>query len=223
MEIMWLGHAAFRLKGGGNTIYVDPVDMEYSSTRAGTSSNEPESADIILLTHSHPDHCSPGSFEHLCSASTVIVGPQDCGRMAGTEIQTIRPGETTIVRNVEIRAVHAYNIERQKAPGTPFHPKGIGVGYLLSIEGHTIYHAGDTEPVPEMNAIGPVDVALLPVDGYYTMGPEEALQAAGMVNAGTMIPMHFFETSVERVLSAARTTPEVNVHTLTVGETWILD
>lgn len=223
MEIMWLGHAAFRLKGGGKTIYIDPVEMDFGGTSAETSSYAPEPADIILLTHSHPDHCSPESFEDLRSASTVIVGPQDCGQKAEAEIQRIRPDETTIVGDVEIQAVHAYNIQRQKAPGTPFHAKGSGVGYLLSIEGCTIYHAGDTEPVPEMKAIGPVDVALLPVDGHYTMGPEEALQAAGMVNAGTMIPMHFFETSVERVLGAAQAAPEVNVHVLTVGETWILD
>jgi len=223
MEITWLGHAAFRLRGQSQTVYIDPVRMEYCGARTKALFDSAEPADIILLTHHHTDHCNPDSFARMRRPATIVIGPRGCSDKVRGLVQTIGPGETVTVGGVSVRATHAYNVSRQRTPGTPFHPQGMGVGYIVTMDGHTVYHAGDTEPIPELGGIGPVDVALLPVDDHYTMAPEEALQCARMVQAARVIPMHFFDTPVERILAAAGAMPDLNVQVLDVGETLTLD
>ena len=218
MDITWLGHAAFRLKGQTQTVYIDPVEMEYCGAKAKHLFDSPEKADIILLTHHHTDHCNPESFKRMRTPATVIVGPQGCGEKVRALVQEVNPGDAVTIGGVTIRVVYAYNVTRQRSPGTPFHPRGSGVGYVVTMDGQTIYHAGDTEPIPEMSDIGGVDVALLPVDDHYTMSPEEAMQCAVMAKAKVVIPMHYFDTSLERVLEAARATPDIKVHAMTVGD-----
>ncbi len=220
MEITWLGHAAFRLKGSGRTIYIDPVPMEYCGASVKHLFDTLEPADIILLTHEHMDHCSPQAISSLRTPATIIVGPEACREKLKLDVQAVAAGTTMNLGPIGIHAVHAYNLLRQRAPGTPFHPKGHGVGYVVSAGHLTVYHAGDTEPIPEMQEYGPLDVALLPVDGHYTMSPEEALQCAMMVKATTAIPMHFFENAVEFVLAAAKAAAGVRLQVLEVGEVW---
>lgn len=220
MDITWLGHAAFRLKGRAQTVYIDPVEMDYCGEQARRLFDEAEPADVILLTHHHTDHCNPESFQHMRTASTVIIGPGDCISKVKGLIQKIEPGDALTIGGATIKAVHAYNIKRHRSPGTPFHPRGSGVGYVVSLDGITIYHAGDTEPIPEMSDFGPVDVALIPVDGHYTMSAEEAIESARRVKARTMIPMHYFDTVVGSVLSAAIAAQSSAVHVLQIGETF---
>lgn len=222
MDITWLGHAAFRLTGQSQTVYIDPVEMEYCGARAKRLFADPLPANIILLTHHHTDHCNPESFARMRTPSTVIVGPRGCCDKVRGLVQEISPGGTSTLGGATIQAVYAYNIRRQRSPGTPFHPRGMGVGYVVTLDDHTVYHSGDTEPVPEMQGLGPVDVALLPVDGHYTMSPEEALQVAATVGARTVIPMHYFDTPVGDVLSAATASQRSGVHVLEVGETFTL-
>jgi L-ascorbate metabolism protein UlaG (beta-lactamase superfamily) len=223
MDITWLGHAAFSLKGQAQTVYIDPVEMEYCGARAKGLFGAPEPAAIILLTHHHTDHCNPESFKRMRTPATVIVGPKGCGDKVRGLVQEINPGDTVTIGGVTVRAVYAYNVNRQRSPGTPFHPRGAGVGYIVTIDNHTVYHSGDTEPIPEMDGLGPVDVALLPVDDHYTMSPEEAMQCAVTVKAKVVIPMHFFDTPVERVLSAATAAQSTSVRVLEVGESLTLD
>lgn len=223
MDITWLGHAAFRLKGRSQTVYIDPVEMEYCGAKARRLFDTAEPADVILLTHHHTDHCNPDSFKRMRTPATVVIGPHGCSDKVRGLVQEISAGDTITVAGVTVRAVHAYNVARQRSAGVPFHPRGTGVGYIVDIDDHTVYHSGDTEPIPEMDGVGPVDVALVPVDGHYTMSPEEALQSARMAGAATVIPMHFFDTPVERVYGAATATPELQLHLLEVGETLTLD
>lgn len=220
MDITWLGHAGFRLKGNGRTVYIDPAPMEYCGTRVRNVFASLEPADVILLTHEHMDHCNPQAIGPLCTPSTLIIGPETCREKLKGAVQVISPGEATHIGPTGIQAVYAYNVARERAPGSPFHPKGTGVGYVLTLEEHSVYHTGDTELIPEMQEIGPVDIALVPVDGHYTMPPDEAMQCAATVRAGTAVPMHYFETPVERVLAAAKAQDGINVQVLEVGEQW---
>ncbi len=221
MDITWLGHAAFSLHGNGRTVLVDPVPMEYCGSGLRSIFSSLKSADIILLTHEHMDHCNPQSIAPLRTSSTVIIGPEACREKLKGSVQVIAPGETMRVGPIGIQAVHAYNIVREREPGSPFHPRGAGLGYVLTLDEHTVYHAGDTELIPEMKEIAPVDIALLPVDGHYTMPPDEAMQCAASIKAGTTVPMHYFETPVERVLAAAKAHPGTNIQILEIGEHWI--
>jgi L-ascorbate metabolism protein UlaG (beta-lactamase superfamily) len=173
-RLHWLGHASFRLDGPP-TIYFDPWRLK----------GEQPQADIILVSHEHDDHCSPGDIERVRGPNTVIlVGGKGARKLEG-DVRAVHPGEKVKVGDVLIETVPAYNI------GKPYHPKEAGdVGYVVTVGGQTIYHAGDTDLIPEMKEIE-CDVALLPVGGTYTMNAEEAAQAAAEIRPRVAVPMHW--------------------------------
>ena len=223
MEIQGLGHAGVRISSGESTLYIDPSEMDYVGAEGKRLLAGLEPGDAILFTHGHDDHCAPGTFKKLLKQGTVLVGPAACSDKAGHGMRVLAPGDTTSVGPFSIKAVHAYNIKRERAPGTPFHPRGTGVGYIVSADGKSTYHAGDTEPIPEMRDIGPVDVALVPVDGHYTMTADEAAQVALVVRAHTFVPMHFFNTTEEQAQAAANRQEGVRTHMLRLGESITVD
>ncbi|WP_202319579.1 MBL fold metallo-hydrolase [Archaeoglobus neptunius] len=171
VEVTWLKHAGFKIKGSV-VVYIDPYEIPEGL----------EKADVILVTHDHFDHLDIRSIRRISKDDTVVVHPAGCiiegFRSCGVNMQ-----ETTEVKGVKIRAVPAYNIDK------PFH-KGNSVGYIINIDGVSIYHAGDTDRIPEMKEIE-VDIALLPVGGTYTMNLEEAIEATRDIGAKHYIPMHY--------------------------------
>ncbi len=173
VDIEWLGHASFRFKADNKIIYVDPFKISGG-----------EKADIILITHDHYDHCDPGSINSVKKQDTLIIAPESCSSKI-PDMRAVKPGDVVSVKDVEIRAVHAYNI------GKPYHPKGSGVGFVVKIVGKTIYHAGDTDKIPEMDNLKNIDIALLPAGGTYTMNAEEAAEAANTIKPAVAIPMHW--------------------------------
>ena len=180
-NITWLGHDGFRIKAQGLTIYIDPYQLK----------GKPEPADLILITHEHYDHLSAEDLAKVRTDSTIIVAPPKAAQQLVGSVQTIRPGQNLNVRGVGIEAVPAYNTNKFRAPGQPFHPRqNQGVGYIITVDGTRIYHAGDTDFIPEMRNVR-ADVALLPVSGTYVMTAEEAAQAADAIRPQTAIPMHF--------------------------------
>jgi L-ascorbate metabolism protein UlaG (beta-lactamase superfamily) len=103
------------------------------------------------------------------------------------------------------------------------HKKGQGVGYLIMIEGKTIYHAGDTDFIPEMRKFGRVDVALFPVGGKFTMDLGEAVEAAIAINPRVVIPMHRFETDPRKLTDELETKSDIKSIPLDIGETYCLE
>ena len=179
VKIEWLNHhAAFRITNS-KTVYIDPWEIETF-----------EDADIILITHAHYDHCSPSDIEKIKNADTTIIAPPDCAAKF-KNAQAIKPGQTTTAKGIKIEAVPAYNLTRFRSPGTPFHPKDMNwVGFIIEIDGVRIYHAGDTDKIPEMSDIK-ADICLLPIGGTYTMDAQEATEAANLINPKIAIPMHW--------------------------------
>jgi len=177
--IHWLGHDSFRIEGGGLVIYIDPYKLVGGPK-----------ADMILITHDHGDHCSPEDVAKIQKAETIIVTIHSAAKKLSGEIKTIEPGDELSVKGIAIQAIPAYNVNKFRSPGTPFHPPEAGhVGFLLTVDGVRIYHAGDTDLIPEMENIE-TDVALLPVSGTYTMTAEEAIEAAAAIRPKVAIPMH---------------------------------
>jgi len=167
IKIFWLGHASFKIKAVNKIIYIDPYNI-----------TEDEKADFILVTHEHFDHFDPKSIKAISDDKTIVIGPP-------TE-RKIKIGETLTFDNIKIEAVEAYNVEKS------FHPRGLGVGYLIEIDKKTIYHAGDTDFIPEMkNLAGKIDVALLPIGGTYTMDIKDAVEAVKTIKPKYVIPMHY--------------------------------
>ena len=125
------------------------------------------------------------------------------------------------IEDITIKAVHAYNVKRYRSPGNPFHPKGYGVGYLVKTKGKIIYFAGDTDVIPEMKEIGPVDVALLPCGDTYTMDNIEAAEATKIIKPKAVIPMHTWDKSTDDFKHGIAST-ETKFVSLKEGEEYIV-
>jgi len=182
-NIHWLGHDSFRIDGSV-TVYVDPWKLP-----AGQPA-----ADLILVTHDHFDHLSLPDIEAIAGPDTVVVGPASVtAQVSGLATVTLAPGESAQVAGVEVLAVPAYNVDKFRAPGQPYHPRESGgVGYVVAVDGVRYYHAGDTDAVPEMAEVH-CEVALLPVGGKFTMTWEEAAEACELIDTEAAVPMHYGE------------------------------
>lgn len=181
--IHWLGHDSFRIEDEDLVIYIDPWRLKETSIKA----------DLILITHDHQDHCSPADVAALQKGDTVIVTIAAAAKKLEGRIELIKPGDRLRVKGVDIEALPAYNVDKFRSPGNPFHPRESAyVGFLLAVGGRRIYHAGDTDHIPEMASIE-TDVALLPVSGTYVMTAAEALEAVKVIQPRLAIPMHVGE------------------------------
>ena len=173
-NISWLGHAAFLVKYEGMNVYFDP----YQIARG-------EPADVIFVSHDHYDHCSPEDIERIRKSDTVIVTNESSAKKLKGEIRVVKAGDEIEVRGLKVKAVPAYN------PNKRFHPKQYGgLGFIVDFGGVKVYHAGDTDLIPEMEGIE-ADIALLPVSGTYVMTAEEAAKAAEIIKPKVAIPMHY--------------------------------
>lgn len=185
IELKWLGHSAFLISNEKN-IYIDPYNITHAEPKA----------DIILITHSHYDHCSIADIQKIIKNGTKIIIPPDCQskitKMENVEMQVVEPGDEIKLGNITINTIPSYNPKKQ------FHPKSeCWLGYIVKMNNIIIYHAGDTDIIPEMEKLtgyGKKDnefIALLPVGGNYTMNAEEAAQAASIIRPSLAIPMHY--------------------------------
>ncbi|RLI10676.1 MBL fold metallo-hydrolase [Candidatus Bathyarchaeota archaeon] len=209
MRVKWLGHASWKVKAAGKTIYIDPYQGDYD-----------EEADLILATHSHQDHCDPRKIKRVKGSDTVIIAPADCAQKIGAPVRSLKPGEKADLDGVTVEAVEAYNVRRFRSPGVPFHPRGLGVGYLVRAEGKTLYHVGDSDFIPEMKELKGIDLLLIPTGGTYTMDNEEAAEAAVAIRPKTVIPMHIWDTDPGEFKRKVESVSDVKVVVLRPGDTY---
>lgn len=183
LEITRIAHDTFRIKGS-KVLYTDPFKVAKS-----------DEADIVLISHEHFDHLSLDDLKKVIFQGTSIVAsPLAKDGLKGLQVKEIHfldPGGKQRVGKVEIEAVPAYNLNKFRQPGHPFHPKGEKrLGFVIKMDGVTIYHAGDADFIPEMKSIQ-CDIALLPVSGTYVMTAEEAAEAAAAIKPKIAVPMHY--------------------------------
>jgi len=172
-KIHWLGHDGFRIDAA-KIIYIDPFQIQ---------SKIP--ADIILVSHDHYDHCSPDDIKQIQHKSTVVLTDKVSAAKLSGDVRIVKPGDSITVSGITVEVVPSYNTNKQ------FHPKAAGMlGFIVNVDGVRIYHAGDADFIPEMQAIK-ADIALLPVSGTYVMTADEAVQAALAIKPAVAIPMHY--------------------------------
>jgi L-ascorbate metabolism protein UlaG (beta-lactamase superfamily) len=174
----WFKQAAFLWRGEGINVYIDPW---------GLTLDDP--ADVIFITHAHGDHFSPDDLARIQKDSTKLVAPADVARELSGDVTPVGPRDAIEVAGIKVQAVPAYSVVEHRLET---HPKANRwVGYILELDGHTYYHAGDTDHAPELSDIR-ADVAMLPIGGDpYVMDPTEAAGLAKAISPEIAVPMHY--------------------------------
>jgi L-ascorbate metabolism protein UlaG (beta-lactamase superfamily) len=185
VTVSYLEHDCFRVEAGGKVLYTDPFQIR----------EQQKKADFVTISHEHSDHLSREDLGRVLKPSTVMVASESCrGKLDGIakEVHYLKPGEAYRAGDLAFHAVPAYNTNKFRSPGRPFHPRDYnGIGFVIEVGGVRIYHAGDTDMVKEMETLGRIDLALLPVSGTYVMTADEAIEAAKRIAAGLAVPMHW--------------------------------
>lgn len=194
LEVTYIGHASVMFRYGDEIIHVDPYGdiADYSGL---------PKADLILITHHHGDHLDSFAIADIEKPSTQIIGSPLAIRELGRG-QALKNGEETAWNEFRIRATAAYNRIAMRSPGVPFHIKGEGNGYLLEVANLRIYIAGDTELIPEMEKLGPVDIAFLPKNLPYTMSDQMFVETARLIRPTYLYLYHYFEVDRETLQKA---------------------
>jgi L-ascorbate metabolism protein UlaG (beta-lactamase superfamily) len=192
LKITFIGHGSLMLAHGGKIIQVDPVlqEADYSTL---------PQADLILVTHDHSDHLDAKAIAMLTRpGKTTLVLTETCAAKLQGGI-VMKNGDVKSLAGLRIEAVPAYNIVQKRPDGQPFHPPGMGNGYVLTLGDKRVYVAGDTENIPEMKNLSAIDVAFLPMNLPYTMTPEMVAAAARSFQPKILYPYHFGETDTRKI------------------------
>ncbi len=197
LSITFIAHATLMLRWGETVIHVDPVGQfaDYASL---------PKAGLVVVTHHHSDHLDPAAVAALrTEATSVVVGPKCAGTVPGAVV--LHNGDSRALKGIRIEAVPAYNVANMRSPGVPYHPRGEGNGYVLTLGERKLYIAGDTENTREMKALRGIDIAFLPMSLPYTMSPEMVADAAQAFRPKILYPYHCGDTdtaALERLMAA---------------------
>ena len=192
LTMTFLGHGTLMLSLGGQVIHVDPY------SRVADYGELPK-ADLVLLTHEHGDHLDEAALAQVRTDDTQVVLTALCAKRVSGGI-VMANGDAQTVGGIGIEAVPAYNIVAKRPGGDPYHPKGNGNGYVLSLGDKRVYIGGDTENTPEMKALKNIDVAFLPMNLPYTMTPEMVADAALAFRPAIVYPYHYGTTDTAKLV-----------------------
>ena len=225
MEIRFLGHAAFSLSDGGTTLLVDPFLT--GNPKAAASADEVD-AGAILLTHGHADHFGDTLDIAKRTGAPVVAITElagEIGEELGGDHQVFDPnlGGTVEFDWGSVRLVPAWHTST-----TPNGTASVPAGLVIGVGGKVVYHLGDTALFSDLKLVGErdkVDVALMCIGGHYTMDRHDAVKAAGLIGATTVIPCHYdtfppIETDAEAFRSDVESKTSSNVAVLQPGETF---
>ena len=203
LKITFLGHGTLMLTFNGKMIHVDPF------SRVADYSVLPK-ADLVLITHEHRDHLDLDALAYVRTEETEVILTETCAKQVegGT---VMRNGDVCTVMGVTIEAVPAYNIVHNRETGEPFHPLGIGNGYIMTFGNTRVYVAGDTENIPEMKGLQDIDIAFLPMNLPYTMTPEMVAAAAKTIQPKILYPYHYSDTDTSKIVDLLIEQPVIEV------------
>ncbi|HEX42880.1 MAG TPA: MBL fold metallo-hydrolase [Phycisphaerales bacterium] len=203
IKLTFIGHGTLMLEYSGKVIHIDPYGRLADYTKL-------PKADLILLTHEHGDHLDPKALATVRTDKTTVILTQLCAeKITGGII--MKNGDTKTLDGLKIEAVPAYNIVHKRDNGQPYHPKGHGNGYILTLGKTRLYVAGDTENTPEMKALQKIDIAFLPMNLPYTMTPEMVADAAVAFKPRILYPYHYGQTDPKRLTALLADQKDIEV------------
>ncbi|HOW26799.1 MAG TPA: MBL fold metallo-hydrolase [Bacteroidales bacterium] len=203
LTMTFIGHGTLMFTWNDKVLHVDPVDQyaDYESL---------PDADLILVTHHHGDHLDVAAMDKITKPGTVAICTESCLEKLPDGI-AMKNGDERTVEGITIQAVPAYNIVHKRSNGEPFHPKGVGNGYVIRFGDKKIYVAGDTENIPEMAGLKDIYCAFLPMNLPYTMTPEMVSQAVRLFHPDILYPYHYGETDVTVLVELLRDVPSTEL------------
>ncbi|TFG94341.1 hypothetical protein E4H12_15330, partial [Candidatus Thorarchaeota archaeon] len=184
--------------------------------------------DLILVTHGHQDHFDKDLLKKIRKPGNPVIAPESLKKeMKGIIMWDLNAGQMMKMGDgtTTIWSVPAYNVKRFKSPGNPYHPKDLGVGYILKVGEKKIYHAGDTDFLPEMDRLeeADIDVALLPIGDTYTMDIADATEAASVIKAKIVIPIHVKDSNPDTFKTEVESKTSSKVVILKAGEEYKIE
>ncbi len=203
LDITFVGHGSIIMSFDGRIIHVDPVAQMADYTKM-------PKADLILITHEHSDHFDLSAINLIKTSKTKIVATETVARQI-SDVIVMKNGGIRMIEGLRIEAVPAYNLVNMRSPGNPFHPKGIGNGYIITFGNKRLYIAGDTENTPEMKNLRDIDIAFLPMNLPYTMTPAMVADAAIAFRPKILYPYHYGKTDASKLTELLKNTPETEV------------
>jgi len=203
LEVTFIGHGSMMFTFKGIVIQVDPF------SRLADYSKFPK-ANLILITHEHGDHLDASALEKVQTDKTTMILTETCAAKISGGI-VMKNGDVETVGGLTIEAVPAYNLVHMRGEGVPYHPKGVGNGYVITFGDKRVYVAGDTENIPEIKNLKNIDYAFLPMNLPYTMTPEMVADAAKAFKPDVLYPYHFGDTDTTQLVELMKDTPEVEV------------
>lgn len=193
LKITFIGHGSLMFTFGGKVVFVDPFGKL-------TDYSQFPKADLILITHEHFDHLDLDALKKIRTDKTAIVLTDECAKKVSGGV-VMRNGDVKTVEGFKIEAVPAYNLVHMRSPGKPYHPKGVGNGYIITFGDTRVYLAGDTENIPEMKGLKDIAIAFLPMNLPYTMTPEMVTDAAKSFGPKILYPYHTGDTDMSKIVN----------------------
>lgn len=213
MNIKRFKQSCFLIKINQQNLYIDPYGIPDDAAKA----------DLILITHCHSDHSEKSSLENIFNGQTIVICPEACQKIIQKRnAKPVKPRLDLEEKGIKIETIPMYNLRWYRML---FHRKSKELcGYIICAEDKRIYHAGDTDIIPEMEQLENIDYALLPIGGFFTMNKEEALKAIEKINPKKVIPMHNLRTDLEEFKYLVKERfPNIEVIILKENEVYTLE
>lgn len=206
LEMFFIGHGTLMFKFDDLVIHIDPVMREADYTSL-------PDADLILVTHEHGDHLDINAINHIMKENTRVVMTETClEQLENFQANVFKNGDGGAIHGIGIRAIPAYNIEHTRSNGMPFHPKGVGNGYILNFGDTYVLIGGDTENIPEYKDLGlEIAVAFLPMNLPYTMTPGMVADAAKVLKPEILYPYHFGQSDTQELVVLLKDEKDIEV------------
>ena len=211
----------FSVSVGELVVHFDPGYIGADPGRCVPAAEFENKADLICISHFHPDHYQPEALRRIMKKETLIVSPQGFDNPYSLRHSVLQPGGFLEHAGVSVKAVYAYNTPQGRSR-FKVHRRGENNGYLLLAGGRCVYFAGDTDCIPEMSCLGAVDIALLPIGGTYVMDAGEAVEALKNISPRAAVPMHQSSADMNGFKRIVERNTSVSVTVLKIGEKIVL-